>query len=181
MITRINYLFTEFISPESHMVEINGHRYTICPFLSKGSFGSVYGAKDEAAEEMVAIKLITDTGVIKKEELFKKATTEIDFLEKLTSSKNVVTIRNSEVLKDSSVAIVMEMCYNSLQDLMDIGFFQNGIVLPKDVISGVVPFLVDAIEQLRSKNIVHFDLKPGNILRCGKLWKVRQILILQNS
>ena len=38
--------------------------------------------------------------------------------------------------------------------------------------SKFVPFLVDAVEQLRDREIVHFDLKPGNILQCGGVWKV---------
>ena len=43
---------------------------------------------------------------------------------------------------------------------------------PDRVISQFVPFLSSAVEQMRSKNIVHFDLKPGNILQCSGVWKV---------
>ena len=42
------------------------------------------------------------------------------------------------------------------------------------VVGGLVPFLVKAVWEMRSKNIVHFDLNPANIFigGDGHFWKV---------
>ena len=157
-------------------VRIGGFHYRIGPFISKGSFGSVFKAtpvkSDGTDGKKVAIKLITAYGPRKKKDrIFKEAEKEIRFLNQLKDSSNVVTILNSEV-KSSSVAIVMELCTSSLADLIIEEDVFGKDLDPDRVVSEFVPFLSSAVHQLRSKDIVHFDLKPGNILRCGNVWKV---------
>ena len=123
----------------------------------------------------MAIKLITispyETGET-KDWIFEKAEEEIGFLNMLKDSPNVVNILNSEV-KDSSVAIVLELCTTSLEKWMMQAFSRpEPVVTNHPSLSTFVPFLSSTIKQLRSKEIVHFDLYPGNILLCGNVWKV---------
>ena len=159
--------FAKFFLPNSFKVNINGEPYKIGPYISKGSFGSVYKATDEFGT-MVAIKLITPRGTAKETNLLpQKADKEIGFLKALNGSANVIIILNSEI-NDSSVAIVMEYCSSSLQGWMEERNIIKGHGLAsKEVVRDFVPFLSSAVQQMRTKNIVHFDLKPGNILRCG--------------
>ena len=66
----------------------------------------------------------------------------------------------------------MELCTTSLHDWMKKeGFTENGLN-PERVISEFIPSLKKMVQQMRSKNIVHFDLNPKNILKCGGVWKV---------
>ena len=121
--------------------------------------------------DKVAIKLITPSAKRKNRRIIEEAEKEIQFLEMLENSPNVVKLIRSEI-KDSSAAIVLEYCISSLQGWMNKEKVLGGDIPSEKVIDDFVPFFSGAIRQMRVKNIVHIDLKPGNILRCDGVWKV---------
>ena len=162
--------FEEFRYSEPGMVEINGDRYQMGSYISKGSFGSVYMAAHVETGDLVAIKVISNA--IAESDTLEHAQDEIGFLTDLVlvESENVVIILDSEE-KPSSVAIVMELCTTSLLDWMAENVPENGLVRER-VISEFVSFFSNAIKQMRDEKIAHFDLAARNILLCGDVWKV---------
>lgn len=74
------------------------------------------------------------------------------------------------------MAILMKYCTLDLYEWMKTNDEFKKDYNPKRVISVFVPFLVNAVEQMRFKNIVHFDLNPENILRCNYIWKVADFI-----
>ena len=168
--------FFEFM--DDGIIGIDGQIYDIIRPIKVGAFGTVFEAiavLSDGTTKKVAIKLITpepEADTKRKNELFQKAEKEIKMLNDLKDSVNVVTIFKSEA-KGSSVAIVMEYCTSDLYDWVLTWYPSHKFrVHPYTVLHDFVPFLSNAIQQMRAQQIVHFDIKTTNILRCGDVWKV---------
>lgn len=65
--------------------------------------------------------------------------------------------------------LVMELADGSLEDYLK--QFENLSLSAKNR-DMIVKSILDALEYIHSRGIVHSDLKPGNILRVGDVWKL---------
>ncbi len=129
--------------------------------LGTGSFGIVHKAKDNTDKE-IAAKRIDFTS--KTEKKFPQVARD---LQKLTSLSHVNIVRIFEVLEEkSTIWVFMELCDHG--DLIDYlqGDEASHLVSNSDKFKLMMD-IAKGVEYLHSKNIIHRDIKPGNILIAG--------------
>ena len=90
-----------------------------------------------------------------REEIYR----EIDNLRQL-DHRNVAKIEDLVNFENSPV-VVMKLCNGSLQDFIQ---NNNGIQIPEKDIVSIFTQICKALEYIHEKNVIHRDLKPGNVL-----------------
>ena len=136
-------------------VEIFGYTVDLLDELGRGGFGTVYKGFNRA--ETVAMKKVS-----KMEK--KKATTEAVrcyYLKEKIVHRNIVSVLDVKSWKEA-MWIIMEYCDQG--DLND--YFINNNAVTKDVErkAEVMKQIADGIAFLHDEDIMHRDIKPGNIL-----------------
>lgn len=135
------------------MDDINNYVFSRGNCLGKGSFSKVYLGKNIINDENVAIKLID----IPKCNNFVDINKEINILRDL-NHENIVQLEES-IIKDNKLYIVLEYC-----PLGDLNKFFNKVVIKEQYVKHYARQIVDGLMYLSSKNIMHRDIKPHNIL-----------------
>lgn len=123
--------------------------------IGQGKFGKVHKAFCQKLNRDVAVKIISDKKIFKKE--------EIDILLKSVAHDNVVSIKAviAPKLEGERYWIVMEFCDYNLQQIRDkipdekIPWARWTFLI-NDILAGLI--------YLHEKTFVHCDLKPENIL-----------------
>jgi serine/threonine-protein kinase ULK/ATG1 len=135
------------------MDDINNYVFSKDSCLGKGSFSKVYLGKNIINDENVAIKLID----IPKCNNFVDINKEINILREL-NHENIVQFEDS-ILKDNKLYIVLEYC-----PLGDLNKFFNKVAIKEQYVKHYARQIIDGLMYLSSKNIMHRDIKPHNIL-----------------
>ena len=141
--------------------QVFGYTVDLLDELGRGAFGTVYKARDEN-NFMVAIKKVSTTSRDDK----RKASTEavrFHYLKDklLQQNDHIMKIYDVKYFKEA-VWIVMEHC-----DLGDLNkFFKTHHHMLQDTETKVVVMrqIASGVNFLHDRNIVHRDIKPGNIL-----------------
>ncbi|KAM0951365.1 putative protein kinase STE-STE20-Pl family [Dioscorea sansibarensis] len=142
--------------PESVTREDPSTKYELLHELGKGSYGSVYKARDIKTSELVAIKVIT---MSEGEEGYEEIRGEIEMLQQC-SHPNVVRYFAS-YQGEEYLWIVMEYCGGgSVADLMNI----TEEPLGESQIAYICREALKGLSYLHSIFKVHRDIKGGNIL-----------------
>jgi len=131
-------------------------------YIHEGVYGVVFRAKDKFTGEICAIKKIKFHR--DKEGFPITSIREIGLLLSL-SHPNIVNVK--EVVTGSSldkIYVVMEYVEHELKDLMEV--VRQGFTISQ--IKCLMKQLLQAMEYLHNKNIVHRDLKTSNILYSNK-------------
>lgn len=119
--------------------------------LGEGKHGIVYSAiKSENREAVVIKELRSDRNLDKK-------LREIEILEACNHPNMVRLLQSFEI--DNKLYIVMERLDYTLQNFLEIEYFMN-----HDQIKYLMYQLVSGLLYAHSKDIMHRDLKPDNIL-----------------
>jgi serine/threonine protein kinase len=139
--------------------------YKLKEHIGQGTYGCVYKAKHRHTKEVCAIKYIKD--FMKSEQHAKMVVRELVILRKLTKMKNnIFTTKLRDIIiagtEDNFDAIFLIMDYES-QDLADM---INSDDLEFDEGHALIMLynMLCSINFIHSANIMHRDLKPGNIL-----------------
>jgi 3-phosphoinositide dependent protein kinase-1 len=147
--------------------------YLVGPTIGQGSFAHVVYAKHKRSEKKVAIKVLNQITLKRRPDVMQMVLTERNVLSQLSSSAYVVNLWAS-FLDSQCVYLVMELALGGdLQDLIQLGLDDSGN--HNDEWQASIPFyarqLIQAIQYIHSKKILHCDLKPQNILieESGKL------------
>jgi serine/threonine protein kinase len=133
----------EFLNSVS---EIKG--YTCVKYLGQGAFGVTFLMKDEYKEK-VAVKIIP---------LKEKTELETSILKKLTSScskKRILCYHKSFDTKTTHYIVT---------EYIDGAPLNAYTFTDKKVVYKFIGQLIDAVEYIHSLGVVHFDIKPGNIM-----------------
>ncbi|KAK3587548.1 hypothetical protein CHS0354_004834 [Potamilus streckersoni] len=137
--------------------------YNTADIIGKGSIAVVYFGRKKSSGTVVAAKVFNASGSrnINLIESEKEVLSSLDH-------ENIVKFLDFQDEKDSRLPVlIMEYCEDgSLQTMLDKPEFMFGLMEDELII-----FLKDfkcAIFYLRQKNIVHRDIKPGNILRARR-------------
>ncbi|CAB3364666.1 Hypothetical predicted protein [Cloeon dipterum] len=136
-------------------------RYVVGEVLGEGSYGKVKEALDQETLTRRAIK------ILKRNKLKRIPNGEANVqreIKLLSSLKHPNVISLIEVMKNDvkdKLYMVLEFCLSSLQSLLDSVPDKK---LPLSQAHYYFCQLIDGLEYLHSRRIVHKDLKPGNLL-----------------
>lgn len=147
----------------------NFGRYQIEGILGKGAMGIVYQGVDPKINRHVAIKTLqlandldADKSTEAKERFFREAQTAGGL-----SHANIVTIY--DVGEENNLGyIAMDLLTGAPLSV----FTQVGQTLPVPLIYQLLIQITDALEYAHNQNVVHRDIKPGNIIYDDDLLKV---------
>ncbi len=141
-------------------VPLIGDRYLLQDLLGSGGMGTVHRALDRHSNRMVAVKAIRhDLGHTDKdwEHMVQRFRRESDAL-RLIRHRSVVELYDT-VEENNNYYIVMELVEGgSLRELVS----QQPLPVRRAVEIGID--VADGLEEAHRLNIVHRDIKPGNIL-----------------
>ena len=133
------------------------NNYEILSILGEGTFGIVKLAQDKKTKEKVAIKIL-EKKKIKTEEDKRRVQTEIEILQRMS---HINVIKAKKILKDSeNIYIMMEYCEKG--ELFH--YIEKEICLSNDEAACYFYQLINGLEYIHQKGIVHRDLKLENIL-----------------
>ena len=129
----------------------DGKKYSILSVLNKGSYGTVYSARNSRNLQKVAIKQISKN----------TQTIELEILTRLrkASSRNVIKLIDS-FSDDKSSYIVNDFC--TLGDLYEV-IAANRVPTETEIIRDLVLQLISSVEACHSVGVYHRDIKPENI------------------
>ncbi|ESO85217.1 hypothetical protein LOTGIDRAFT_168021 [Lottia gigantea] len=129
--------------------------------LGKGATADVYLGRNKVNGDIVAIKQFRQTHRPGYDVEYR----EMQLLQKL-NHENVIRLFGIEQQSlNGSVVIIMEYCEGgSLHALLDQP--QNTYGLSESTFLLVLKHVVKGIQYLQSLEIIHRDIKPGNIMRC---------------
>lgn len=126
--------------------------YLYIKTLGEGGFGRVALAQDVLAERLVAIKWLKETNPEKQKDIIHEIKSVANF-----GQPHIVTFYH-HFMRQKNICLVMEYCENgSLRGILTKPILPS-IALPWFEI------LCETLQYVHSKNIVHHDIKPDNIL-----------------
>lgn len=142
--------------PEERITEIN-QLYQIYPdeVLGSGQFGIVYGGVHKKTHRSVAIKVIDKLRFPTKQEAQLK--NEVAILQNL-QNHGVVNLERMFETPERIFVVMEKLKGDMLEMILSVGR------LNERVTKFIVTQILVALKHLHSRNIVHCDLKPENVL-----------------
>ena len=133
-------------------------KYRLLEYLSSGSFSSVFRAREEMTDRIVAIKALSKDAY--PEDRIRYLFTELQAMSNIWGHPNIVSIHTVEPGKDNCLAwIVMEYIDGTnLNQLV-----QQGDLTLNDVLN-IGLDICNGLKAAHAHNILHRDIKPQNIL-----------------
>lgn len=137
-------------------------RYQIQQILGKGSYGTVCSAIDTKSKKNPAIAIKKVCNIFNKEVLLKRALRELKLLEFFKGHKNIIGLIDLD--------IVCEKPYDGLycfQELIDYDLakvIHSSVRFTEFHIKSYFYQICCGVKYLHSAEVIHRDLKPGNIL-----------------
>ncbi|CAG9563689.1 unnamed protein product [Danaus chrysippus] len=129
--------------------------------LGKGATGAVYQGVNKNNGEPVAVKTFNQVSHMRPHEVQMR---EFEVLKKVKHENIVKLLAIEEEQESRGKVIVMELCTGgSLFNILDDP--ENTYGLQEDEFLLVLEHLTAGMKHLRDNNLVHRDLKPGNIMK----------------
>ena len=139
----------------AHFVGQSLGRYRVIEEIGKGGMGVVYRARDEQLERDVAIKVLP-AGVLQEESARKRFRKEAVSLAKL-NHPNIATVHEFS-RQDEVDFLVTEFIPGITLDTK----LAKGALEEREVL-GLALQLAEGLEAAHEQNVLHRDLKPGNL------------------
>lgn len=139
---------------------ISSDRYEWIKLLGSGGFGSVWLARDNALDDLVAIKVLA-ADKAREADMRARFVREARLLRRVRSDR-VVTVHDIGELADETPYFVMAYADGgTLADRLD------DRPLPAATAVNIAVQTARAVAVLHGQGVVHRDIKPCNILFCG--------------
>lgn len=135
-------------------------KYTVVEFKGQGGCGTVYVARDRAGE-LVALKVLNDAADDFVRALFVEAVKLYDML----GAPGVIRLLDHD-LQCGEPYIVLELAERSLRERL------GGQPQPPKLAAAIGLQIVCAVRQAHARGVLHFDIKPENILLFGGILKL---------
>jgi len=130
------------------------HRYKILKKLGAGAMGEVYKASDLKNDNIIALKLLSKKKT--SSETVQRFKREFRLLAGL-HHPNLCAVYDFGTLKDGRSYFTMEYVDGS-------DIFEFTKKLPYEKIYALIVHLCRVLEYIHSKGLIHYDIKPGNVL-----------------
>ncbi|KAJ7077856.1 kinase-like protein [Mycena belliarum] len=134
-------------------------RWKLIREMGSGAYGVVISAGDEITGETVAIKLVSR--VFDKIQLAKRALREITLLRHFTGHANITGLIDAKMISPESneIYIFMEPMEADLHQII-----KSGQTLTGEHVQYFLYQILRGMKFVHSANVIHRDLKPGNLL-----------------
>ncbi len=150
------------------------NRYRLIRLIGRGSFGSVYEAREYLVGKYVgrvAVKLIPppkNPDLVAEHQ--ERVIREVQAMARL-AHPNLVSYRTCDLLTEPQLSgcfcIAMELAETALHRLLR----QTGTLSESEALE-CISQIAQALAHIHSQGAIHRDVKPGNILKCGEHWKL---------
>ncbi|KAI1285307.1 Serine/threonine-protein kinase TBK1 [Halotydeus destructor] len=129
--------------------------------LGKGATGAVYAGLHKATGESVAVKSFNHLSHLRPYQVQKR---EFEVLQKVNHENIVKLLAIEEEVESQHKVLIMELCTGgSLFNILDDPVNCYGLEETEFLL--VLKHLAAGMKHLRDKDIMHRDLKPGNIMK----------------
>jgi serine/threonine protein kinase len=149
--------------------------YTIDKTLNTGGFGIVYLAVEQGSNHLVVIKEYLPTKVACRDENGQVQLLKPEFVERFNEGRKLFIHEGNAIKRLNHPAIVHARSFfeanNTLYMVMDFAPGENLQVviakrhgnLSENFLLTVFPALLDGLQEVHNANMLHLDIKPGNI------------------
>lgn len=149
--------------------------YTIDKTLNTGGFGIVYLAVEQDSNHLVVIKEYLPTKIACRDENGQVQLLKPEFLERFNEGRKLFIHEGNAIKRLNHPAIVHARSFfeanNTLYMVMDFAPGENlQLVISKrhgnlseNFLLTVFPALLDGLKEVHNANMLHLDIKPGNI------------------
>ncbi|XP_076063438.1 cyclin-dependent kinase 5-like [Oratosquilla oratoria] len=135
-----------------------GDMFLFLQLLGRGSYGAVHKVREQNSKQIFAYKLSDIRTTFRRSAFFK----EVFALRQLKGHINVVRYVSHDVYSKEG-GILMEFVDYNVKELLTLRD-KKKFILKASWIKSIVMDLLTAVCHIHSRGIIHFDLKPQNLL-----------------
>ncbi|KAI9743897.1 MAG: Mitogen-activated protein kinase [Claussenomyces sp. TS43310] len=135
-------------------------RYVVTKELGQGAYGIVCAATNTQTQEGVAIKKVTN--VFSKKILAKRALREIKLLQHFRGHRNITCLYDMDIPRPDNFNETY--LYEELMECDLAAIIRSGQPLTDAHFQSFIYQILCGLKYIHSANVLHRDLKPGNLL-----------------
>ncbi|OAQ98620.1 hypothetical protein LLEC1_02097 [Akanthomyces lecanii] len=135
-------------------------RYTVTKEVGQGAYGIVCAAVNNQTSEGVAIKKVTN--VFSKKILAKRALREIKLLQHFRGHRNITCLYDMDIPRPNDFNETY--LYEELMECDLAAIIRSGQPLTDAHFQSFIYQILCGLKYIHSANVLHRDLKPGNLL-----------------